>query len=323
MSFTTIDLTDGGQIRIGEANEDGSFVRTEGDNPSITVKFNIFGADNASTAYTALINYLYTYFSDNYGGIANYDLPLDTVQINTTRSQYVYVGECVFQYKNSIDASSNSPADTSSNINSPSYSMPEVEDASFTFSTTGGTSHITHGIARLGSARYDGAAPIDYGVAVGPHDDGSIVGADIVTPTMNFDISVSLPRYWFSIGYRLAIAEATGCVNSLPWGGFAAGCCLFKGVDASATWMKWTSQNGRACREWYWRAVFHFEAASAETANIGGTVLYKRGFDYFSKVVANYPDQATGDTVSAVEQVDVIQLYPEFNFSLLNLNMPY
>lgn len=321
MSFTTIDLTDGGQIRIGEANEDGSFVRTEGDNPSITVKFNIFGADNASTAYTALINYLYTYFSDNYGGIANYDLPLDTVQISTTRSQFVYVGECVFQFPTSTNASSSAPENTDSNINSGSYQMPEVEDANFTFSTTGGVSHINHALMLLDSARYDGGAPINYGLAIGPHDDGSMEGADIVTPTMSFDISLSLPKRWFTIGYRLAIAEATGCVNSLPWGGFAAGCCLFKGVDASATWMKWTSPNGRSCRDWYWRAVFHFEAASSSSAVVGNRVLYKRGFDHFSRIVVSYPNDA-GDTISVVEQVDVLQVYPEFNFYLLNINMP-
>ena len=51
MAFQTIDLTDGGQIRIGESSEDGSFTRTEGENPSITVRFRIFGAENASVAY--------------------------------------------------------------------------------------------------------------------------------------------------------------------------------------------------------------------------------------------------------------------------------
>lgn len=321
MAFTTIDLTDGGQIQIGEANEDGSFSRTEGDNPSITVQFNIYGAENASTAYIALMNYLATNFDDGDGGIANYDLPLDTVQIRTTRSMYLYKGECVFQYKGTSDASSNDPESTDRDINSQSYTMPEVEDSDFSFTTVGGTAHIKHGIL-LGSARYDGNNPVNYGGVIGPREDGTADGCDIVTPTMSFDISVSLPKAWFSVAYRLAIANATGCINAAPWCGLPAGCCMFKGVDSKATWMKWTAPNGMAMRDWYWRSTFHFEAAPPVTETIGGVTLLKRGFDVASQVSVSYPDPNTGDTISAVEQVDIIQVYPSFDFSLLNLPMP-
>lgn len=320
MAFTTIDLTDGGSIQIGEAATDGSFVRTEGDNPQISVQFVIWGADNASTAYIALMNYLSTNFSDGNGGIANYDLPLSTVQITTTGSQYSYKGECVFQYPQSSDAGSNSPSATNSNINSSSYSLPEVEDSDFTFETAGGSAHITHALARLGAARYDNGTPVNYGLAINPQEDGSSGGCDIITPTLSFNISLSLPKSWFSLPYRLAIANATGCVNTSDWGGFAAGCLLFKGVNAKATWMKWTAPNGMAMRDWYWRASFSFEAAAAVSVVVGSSTLTARGWDYMSQARTSYAD-ASGNTVSAAEQVDVLQVYPEYDFSLLGIPM--
>ena len=321
MAFMTIDLTDGGQITIGEASE-GGFNRQEGENPSISVRFNIWGAENASTAYLALMNYLHENFDDGAGGIANYDLPLDNVQLNSTANQFLYNADCTFQYRYNTNASSNSPNDTNSNINSSAYQMPEVEDADYSFDTTGGSAHIKYGIATLGSARYDGTTPIDYGSVIGPREDGGADGFDIVTPTMNFQITLSLPKTWFTLPYRLAIANATGCINATPWGGYAAGCVLFKGVSARATWMKWTNRVGFVQRDWYWRAAFSFEAATVGTDVVGGVSLVKRGFDVVSKAYASYADQTTGATVSVPEQVDIIQVYPAYEFALLNLNMP-
>ena len=318
MAFQTIDLTDGGQIRIGESSEDGSFTRTEGENPSITVRFRIFGAENASVAYLALMNYLATWFDDGNGGIANYDLPLDTVQVAATQNQYSYTAECVFQYRQSSDSQSSQQSE----INKPTYEMPEVEDADYSFDTSGGSAHVKYGISRLGAARYDNGTPVDFGCMVNPQDDGTASGADIVTPTMNFQISLSLPKAWFSLPYRLLIANYTGAVNSLPWGGFAAGCVLFKGVSARATWMKWTNPAGMAMRDWYWRAVFSFEAHPAQSIVVGNTTLTKRGFDYASQVSSSYADPTTGATVNAVEQVDILQMYPEFDFALLNIPLP-
>lgn len=321
MAFELIDLTGDGLITIGEAQADGSFSRTEGDNPSITVRFNIWGAENASTAYIALMNYLSEDFADGNGGIANYDLPLDTVNIQTTASPYAYTAECVFQYRQNNDASSNSPENTNSNINSSAYQIPEVQDSDFSFETSGGSAHITHGLNVLNSARYDGTTPIDYGGVINPREDGTADGVDIITPTMNFTISLSLPKAWFSLPYRLAIANATGSVNALPWGGFGPGSLLFKGVNARATWLKWTNRSGMAQRDWYWRASFAFEAAPAASIVVGGTTLVRPGFAVASQVRESYADASSGSTVSIAQQVDIIQVYPTYDFSLLGIPM--
>lgn len=323
MAFMTIDLSDGGQITIGEAS-DGGFERDEGDNSSINVRFNIFGAENASTAYIALMDYLHENFDDGAGGVANYDLPLYNVHLTSTANQFLFTANCTFQYPTASDVASSStaPDGTNSNINSSTYQMPEVEDSDFSFETTGGTSHIKNGLLTLGSARYDGTTPIDYGSVISPRDDGGADGIDIITPTLNFTITLSLPKTWFTLPYRLAIANATGCINATPWGGYAAGCVLFKGVQSRATWMKWTNRAGMAQRDWYWRSSFAFEVAPVVTDVVGGTTLVKRGFDVVSKIYANVADPATGATKSVAEQVDIIQVYPSFEFALLNIPLP-
>ena len=319
MAFELIDLTNNGLITIGEAQSDGSFTRTEGKQSSITTRFNIWGAENASTAYIALMNYLSSEFADGAGGIANYDLPLDTVHVSSTASPYAYTAEATFQYDTSNDASSNSPDNTNSNINSKSYQIPEVEDSDFTFETTGGSMHTKYGVL-LSSARYDGTTPVDYGGVINPREDGTADGVDIVAPTLTFSISLSLPKAWFSLQYRLAIANATGCVNALPWGGFGAGSLLFKGVSARASWLKWTDPLGKEVRDWYWRASFRFECSPAGTVVVGNTTLVKPGFAAVSQVRESYAD-ANGSTVSIAQQVDIIQVYPTYDFSLLGIPM--
>ena len=320
--FQTIDLTDGGQIVIGEAAESGSFVRSEGENSSITVKFRIWGAENASVAYIAMMNYLHTWFDDGYGGIANYDLPLDTVQLSSTANQYAYTADCVFQYRPSSNDSSSYNQPQQSEINQPSYTVPEVEDSNYSFDTTGGSAHVKYGLALLGSARYDGGTPINFGGMVNPNDDGTAAGCDIVAPSMSFQIALSLPKFWFTSAYRNVIAQATGCINSAPWGGYLAGNVLFKGVQASVAWMKWTNPLGFAMRDWYWRATYSFEAAASKAIVVGNTTLVKRGFDYASQVSSSYADPTTGATITAVEQVDILQMYPAFDFANLMIPLP-
>ena len=313
MGFTLIDLTGGGQIRIGEAQEENSFTREEGPEPQITVRFNIFGAENASEAYLALLSWLHSNYSDGFGGIACYDLPLLTVRLSTRASLWAYVAECVFKY----DAEDN----TNSEINESSYNMPTVEDADYSFDSGGGSAHITHARATLYAARPDGGAPVDYGGLIGPRDDGGADGVDIITPGMDFTITLSLPKYWFTAAYRMTIASAKGSVNSVPWGGYGAGNVLFKGVSARVVWMTWTDNDGNTCKDWYWRAQFNFSAAPGVPLTVGGQTIYKRGWDVVSRISENYSD-AAGNTCAMVAQVNVYAVYPEFNFWLLNLPMP-
>ena len=312
--FTTINLDGGGFIRIGEKLEDGSFVREEGASPSVKISFIIQGAGDASTAYVALISWLKDNYSDGAGGIASYNLPLDVVRIQSTAAPSAYTAECEFRTRENSDEEDDS-------INGDSYTLPEIEASDYSFDTTGGSAHISNALKWLGSARPDGDAVVDNGGVIGPREDGSADGVDVVTPTMAFTIGVSLPQSWFDAAYRATIADATGAINAGAWNGFEAGCVLFRGVSARVVWINWTDAFGNARRDWYWRASYSFQASPAVTMQVGSATLTKRGFDAVSRVSERYADSA-GNTVSAVAQVDIYSVYPEFDFNLLGLPLP-
>lgn len=316
--FTTLNLDGGGYIQIGETMADGSFVREEGASPSVKASFTIRGASDASTAYIALISWLRSNYADGGGGIAAYDLPLDVVRIQSTAAPSIYTAECDFKFR---DEGSGSGKESDGSINEPSFTLPDIEDSDYTFETTGGAAHITHGLAWLGGARADGEEPVDFGGVIGPHDDGSADGVDIVTPSMAFSIGVSLPKSWFSTAYRSVIANATGAINAATWNGLAPGCALFRGVSARVVWISWTNPAGLTMRDWYWRATYSFAASPSVTLNVGGKTLLKRGFDAVSRVSERYADEY-GNTINAVAQVDVFAVYPSFDFALLKLPLP-
>ena len=148
----------------------------------------------------------------------------------------------------------------------------------------------------------------------------SFDGVDVSTPAATFSISVNWPKAFFTQAYRLALASATGSVNSTAWNGFSAGCVLFKGVTARPVAYSYTDGNGAAIRDYYWRSTYDFEARPATTMTFGGTTLVKRGFDYVWKATETN-DSGAGLT-SSVSQINVEQVYPEFDFANLGLPLP-
>lgn len=307
MAFQTTNLHS--TATVYEAGGD-SVVRETGDNPRVTWKFLIRGATDASAAYDALFLYLSTNFVDAGGDIASYNMPLESIRINTTDSNYLYEGEATFSYP---------PPDESEDqdINDSSYTQPSIDELDYSYNTTGGTSHVSYSIATLGTA---GAAIRDFGGGIGWNGDG-FDGVDIVTPHIEFSIGVNWPKSFFTQNYRLALANATGCINSAIWNGFAAGCVLFKGVQAQPKSFAVTQADGTELRDYYWRAVYQFEANPPTTVTFAGTTLTKRGFDYLWKL-SEKVESSSGDVESQVVQVNVEQVYPEFNFADLLLPFP-
>ena len=309
MSFTTKALTSSSNIEVKEAGGD-SVVRETGDNPRVTWRFTIRGATDASDAYDALYSYLQTNFSDGSGGIASYDMPLDTIRVNTTDSNYFYEGEVSFAYPPPDE-------DQDDDINDVGYTQPNIDELDYSYNTTGGVSHLSYSLATLGRA---GASLRDFGGGIGWNGNG-FDGVDVITPHTEFSISVNWPAAFFTQAYRLALANATGCVNSATWHGFDAGCVLFKGVQASPKSFQVTLADGSTVKSYYWRAVYTFEANPATTVVFNGTTLVKRGFDYLWKL-SEKTESANGDLQSQVVQVNVEQVYPEFDFANLLLPFP-
>lgn len=312
--FTTIDLSDG-QIQIGETLEEGSFERVAGQEKSVRASFSIRGASDASTAYVALMSWLTDNYNDGAGNIAAYDLPLYSVKIKAGAAIGVYSAECVFQIKESKDATTSDPSES---INSPDYTLPKIEDNNFSFSTTGGSAHIMTGYQTLGAATIDGSDPVDYGSLIGPHPDGTADGVDVITPALAFTIEISLPKTFINTAYQKTLANLTGSVNETSFAGFQARCVLFQGLNARATWLTWTNQLGLTVKDWYWRASYAFQVQPVTYFKIGETTLQKQGFDAISRISERYADEA-GNSLEMLRQVDVIRVYPMADFKALNL----
>ncbi len=303
MAFNTTNLTS--QIQVFEQGGD-SLVRETGESPRAVWKFLVVGADNAPDAYDALYWYLEEVFVDSDGNIASYNIPLDSIKLSTTDNDHVYDAEVVFAYRTSHEQ-----------INEPSYEQPQIAEFDYTYTTAGGTAHITHSLATLGAA---GADIRNFDGGIGWNGD-SFDGVDIVTPRVEFSIGVNWPKTFFTQAYRLTLANATGCINSQAWNGFAAGCVLFRGVSASPQSYKRTLLDGSTLKDYYWRAQYAFEASPASTRTFNSTTLVKRGFDYLWALTEKI-ESPTGNLESRVVQMNVEQVYPEFNFAKLLLPLP-
>lgn len=302
MAFSTKYLTS--SIEVLEAGGD-SITREEGGESRVTWKFVVRGAPDASDAYDAVVSYLQTNFDDGNGGIASYNIPLNSIRLNSTDCDSLYEAECEFSFDEVA-----SEVDTEATI----------EDYDYSFSTGGGSARITHSLATLGAATSDGSTPRSFGGGIGWNGE-NFDGVEIATPKVEFSITTNWSKSFFTQAYRLELANATGTINATPWNGFGAGCVLFKGATAKPTAFTYTDENGNTVRDWYWRATYNFEAAPASTVTFGGTTLTKRGFDYVWRVVDKI-ENASGQVEAKTTQVNIEQVYKEFEFANFNLPFP-
>ena len=309
MSYTTTSLFSG--IVVGERDRQE---REEGDNPRATRFFVITGTDNGGDAYAALVSYLATNFDDGYGGIATYDIPLKNIRLSKLEGGAAFDAECVFEFPQNADASND--------VNDQGYEPPEVEPCDYQFTATGGTSHITHGAATKRAVAAAGETVRDFGGGIGLNSEGGYDGVDIVTPQCNFTISQSFPKTWFNSYYRKTIASCVGCINRYAFDGFSPGCVQLKSVDSKVVWFSYTdSLTGNQIKDWYWRASYRFDVAPQATLTFNDTEITKRGFDYLWKLTEKTEDEF-GNVTAKVVQVNVEQVYSEFDFAELYLPFP-
>lgn len=295
MAFTTKNLFS--SATVNESAGD-SYVREDSENPRVTWKFTITGASDADAARTAVYSHL-----SNLTG--NAGLPLDSVTISKTDSDSVYTAEVVYAERQQSD----------SDINEEEYVQPEIQDLDYSFSTTGGSRHLTHSFQTLFAVTSDGSTARNFGCGIGWNGEG-FDGVDVVAPKLEFSISVNWPKTHFTQTMRLTLAAATGSINSAAWNGFGAGCVLFKGVSAQP--VAFDNEDGE--RDYYWRATYQFEAQQAQTIPIGNSSVTKRGYDYVWRVVEQY--EGTGGLEASVAQLNIERVYQEFDFDNLGLPFP-
>ena len=307
--MATTNLLSG--IVVGERDRQE---REEGDNPRATRYFVITGTDNGGEAYAALVSYLATNFDDGYGGIATYDIPLKAIRMSKLEAVAAFDAECTFEFPQNADASSD--------VNDQGYEPPDVENCDYQFTATGGTSHVTHGIATLQAVANEGETVRSFGGGIGLNSEGQFDGVDIVTPRCNFTISQSFPKTWFNTYYRKIIASCIGCVNKYAFDGFYPGCVQLKSVDAKPVWFSYTDAlTGNQVKDWYWRASYRFDVAPQTILTFNNVEITKRGFDYLWKLTERTED-SNGNVTSRIVQINVEQVYGSFDFDELCLPIP-
>lgn len=306
MSFETTPIYSA--IEIKEAG-DASFIRETGQNPRVEWKFLVRGAEDASTAYAALVTWLFENYADSDGSIASYNIPLHTIRFSATGSNFVYEADCTFEYK----------TDDSNSINDVDYQSPDIEDKDFQYSTSGGTQHITHSYGTVAIPAV-GETVRDFGHGIGWNGE-SFDGIDVECPHSEFSVSVSLPKTFVTTAYRVAMANMTGAINSVAWGGFDAYCVQFKNFVAKPQKFSYTGPNGEERFDWYWRAEYQFEARAPETIVFGGVSTVKPGFDYLWRVEEKTVGSDGGATSETV-QINIERVYRSFDFRYLNIPFP-
>lgn len=311
MSFATTDLY-ANSVTIEEAAD--SPIREEGRNPRATRKFRIFGTDSAATAYSSIMSYLETnYYSSYLDGIGTFDIPLSNVRLEKVEHTLVYNAECSFEFPDD---------ETDSDINDSSYTYPDVEDNDYQFSVSGGTSHVSHSIATLYAVPASGYAVRNFNGGIGANEDGGFDGCDIITPRAAFSITVSRAKSFLTSAMRIAYANVIGHINSTTFDSYAPGEVIFRGFSTRVVWFSYNDSNGNTYKDWYWRIQYSFEAAPTMTYVLNGTTITKRGWDYMWRLVEKTENLTTNQLDSVVRQINVEQVYPAGDFSVLGLTFP-
>ena len=184
----------------------------------------------------------------------------------------------------------------------------------FTFSTSGGTAHITQSLATILSVKSGGgAAPaeklFDQAINVTEGPNAEVAGVDIVTAQAEFSFEARMPRQRVNQNYYKTLFSCTGTVNDAPFLGMNAGEVLYLGAEGK-------SENGT----WIFTHKFSWEPNQVNiVVSPTITVASKDGWDYLwvgygEDVVAN--NKRRKPAYAYVERV-----YRRTNFAQLGIGV--
>jgi hypothetical protein len=101
----------------------------------------------------------------------------------------------------------------------------------FSFDTSGGTQHVTQSYQTLGRYAAQGYTAPNHNGAIGVQE-GDVTGCDIIAPTLNFSMSKTNNGI-IDISFIKLLAGLTGKINSAAFFSFAPGEVLFEGASGS------------------------------------------------------------------------------------------
>lgn len=183
------------------------------------------------------------------------------------------------------------------------YLGPEIS-----FTTTGGTQHITRSIATRCSAwRNVGAAPPDHARAIGVDGSGNVAGVDVPAPQFSWSITRRIE--YVTMPYLRALKKCMGRTNKLAWRGWEADELRFMGAEGKFA--------GDLITDFSWLITFKFDAGDNELnleITDGLVVQEKRAWDYLWVGFADTLDPATQKMVSKPTYAYVEQVAHQADF---------
>lgn len=186
----------------------------------------------------------------------------------------------------------------------------DVGEYRYSFSTLGGSAHITTSLTTLfgyKSATNPNAIP-NYKQAIRVDKDG-VQGCDVIVPQFKFTIHYRQPRAVITEAYQRTLEELTGTVNLAEFKGRPMGEVLFLGANGS----QGTKSDPTIEYEF-------MRLPNLQNQTIGDIVgVAKRGHDYLWVLFEDTYDSAAKVMKKVPKFVYVEQVYPYADFSALGI----
>lgn len=179
-----------------------SRVSVAGQNPSVELKYIVFGTSSDLTAKAELADEA----PETYDGLERQSIQIEPL--------------------------ANDIWDGTVRYGSAESTPPQTGESSFSFDTGGGTQHITHSRSTVGIFAPSGVTAPNFQGAIGVTDNG-VDGVDITVPVYHFSETHFIAASAVTAGYKAALFALTGKVNNAGFKGLASGECLFLGASGS------------------------------------------------------------------------------------------
>lgn len=258
-----------------------SRVSVAGQNPSVELKYIVFGTNNDLTAKSQLASSSPAVYDD---------LPRQTIQIEPLAND---IWEGTVRY----GTTESSP--------------PQTGQSSFAFDTGGGTQHITHSRSTVGIFAPSGVTAPNFQGAIGVTDNG-VNGVDITVPVYQFSETHIIAPSAVTPAYKGTLFFLTGKVNNAEFKGLATGECLFLGASGS--------RRGTTPED-PWEISFRFAGSPNATGLAVGPIagIAKKGWEYLWVRYAEVEDTSAKVLVKRPIAAYVEQVYDYGNFAGLGI----
>ncbi len=250
-----------------------------GDNPSVELRYVVFGTSDDLEAKSELATASPTTYDD---------LPRQSIQIEPLAND-IWDGSVRYGITEGNDP-------------------PQTGESSFAFDTGGGTQHITQSRATINSYAPSGETAPDFQGAIGVTDNG-VEGVDVTVPVYQFSETHYLDDAVVTPAYKGTLFGLTGTVNSGSFKGLAEGECLFLGASGS--------KRGIGDWEITFRFAGSPNVTGLSVGPITG--ISKKGWEYLWVRYAEVEDEGAQVLVKRPVAAYVERAYDSGNFAALGI----